>query len=241
MDSKGFKEWRERFQLTQEQVAQKFNVSRTTVQNWEGGATPITPALAMGCQIWEHRLMQEDSQRGPVTLIYADGPMFISPEGPRRPLAMMQQEPYLTNAAAVARVQKRWKDQDFYNPFIIEESGRSLWNIAELSRVMEGDDTGAPTLANMLRMIAGDARMPQAAIPVSGRKMLSAAEKAERQSKLDAIASEIEALADQAAKGDDVRRQVETAFAALRALGKYLPDHLVTGVAQALWAYWEAG
>src|SRR5665213_865742 len=92
MEANEFKTWRQHFNLTQHDVARKLGVSRTTVQNWESGATPITPAVEMSCEIWEQRLRQEDPDFGPVTLIYADGPMFVDPYGPRQPRAMMQQE-----------------------------------------------------------------------------------------------------------------------------------------------------
>jgi hypothetical protein len=72
--------------------------------------------------------------------------MFIDPYGPRRPLAMMMQEPYPTNAAAFARVRALWRRDDFHNPFILEESGKLLWNSAQLARVFSGDDSDAAPL-----------------------------------------------------------------------------------------------
>src|SRR3974390_321176 len=94
MEAKNFKAWRERMALTQQQVADKFDVARATIQNWEIGATQIPRAVDMSCEIWEARLRQENPNLGPVTLIYSDGPMFVSPYGPRARPAMMQQEPY---------------------------------------------------------------------------------------------------------------------------------------------------
>src|SRR6266446_10389463 len=106
MDAKELKSWRERVGLTQQQFAERLRVTRTTVQNWESGMTSIPQAVDTSCEIWEHRLQQENPNLGPVTLIYSDGPMFVNPYGPRRRLAMMQQEPYPTNTAAIARVQQ---------------------------------------------------------------------------------------------------------------------------------------
>ncbi len=65
---------------------------------------------------------------------------------------------YQTNAVALARVQQLWGRDEFHNPFIIEESRASLWNIVELERVVTGNDTAAPTLANMLRAVAKHVR-----------------------------------------------------------------------------------
>jgi hypothetical protein len=67
--------------LTQEQVARHFGVVRSTVKNWENGKSPITPAVVMSCEVWEHHLRQEDPDFGPVTLIYGTEPMFIKPQG----------------------------------------------------------------------------------------------------------------------------------------------------------------
>lgn len=238
MDAKGFRAWREQFGLTQEEVAEKFNVTRMTVQNWESGARPISPALEMGCGVWTERLQQEDPERGPVALVYSNGPMFINPYGPRRPLAMMQHENYQTNAAALARVQKLWNRDDFQNPLIMEESGKQLWNVVELERVVNGTDTGAPTAANMLRAIAHQVKT-SAMFASTGRRLPTPAEKIERQRKFGELAHDLEKLAEQAASGTDVRRQVETTFSEIRALGKRPPDVLVNNVAAAFWAYWE--
>ena len=60
MDAQAFKNWRVGFHLTQEDVAQRFRVTRTTVQNWESGATPVSELVDMGCELWGNRLRRED-------------------------------------------------------------------------------------------------------------------------------------------------------------------------------------
>jgi hypothetical protein len=60
---------------------------------------------------------------------------------------------YPTNTAAIARVVELAARDDFHNPFIIEKSGEDLWNAVELGRVCSGDDSGAPTLVNLLRRL----------------------------------------------------------------------------------------
>ena len=104
MTKQEFREWRERFGLTQDDLAKRFGVTRNTVQNWESGPSALPGTLGDACKVWEDRLRKEIAEIGPVTLCYTDGPMFIDPYGPRRKLAMLQQEPYPTNAAALARV-----------------------------------------------------------------------------------------------------------------------------------------
>ena len=139
-----FREWREKLGLTQVQVAKRFNVTRTTVQNWESGATPISQHVANSCEIWGHRLRQMQPDLGPVTLIYADGPMYINPYGPRAPLAMMHQEVFQTNAHALARVRELWGGAGFHNPLILASDREHLWNMVELERVISGEDAEAP-------------------------------------------------------------------------------------------------
>ncbi len=132
MDAREFREWRERLGLTQTQVAEFFKVSRNTVQNWETGAAPISRAVDMGAEFWEHEHRKRDDY-GPVTLVYADGSLFVNPYGPRR-LAMMQREPYKTNAEALARVRELWGRDHFHNPFIVGDKNDFVWNAVELAR-----------------------------------------------------------------------------------------------------------
>jgi Helix-turn-helix len=127
-----FKEWRKRLALTQADAGTRFGVTRMTIQNWESGATPIPPMVEMGCEIWEREHRKRDDY-GPVTLIYADGSMFVNPYGPRR-IAMMQRELYPNNGAALARVCELYGRADFHNPFIVNEENDFVWNGVELGR-----------------------------------------------------------------------------------------------------------
>lgn len=234
MDAQVLKAWRERVGLTQQQLADKLRVTRTTIQNWEAAATPIPQAVETSCQIWEKRLKQENPDLGPVTLIYADGPMFINPYGPRRRPAIMQQEPYQTSASALARVQQLWGRENFHNPFIIEESGEPLWNIVELGRVVDGDDPGAPTLANLLRVIAKDVRA-NSAVFARGPKWLDPVEVQNHRAEIEGQADELDRIVDSGLQAmiDDPLR-IEAVFTKLLALGTRAPDSLVSNVAQAL-------
>lgn len=237
MDANEFRAWREQAGLTQQQIADKLRVTRTTIQNWEGAVSPIPQAVDMSCKIWGARLKQENPDLGPVTLVYSDGPMFVDPYGPRRRGAMMQQEPYPTNTAALARVQQLWGREDFHNPFIIEKSGRPLWNVVELGRVVTGDDTGAPTLVNLFRAIAQAVRANAAStfFVRSGPKMLGPSETKQRRQAVEDQAENLERFADtgiQAIIRD--RLLVEGVFSKLIALRAKAPDSLVSNVAQAL-------
>lgn len=232
MNANEFKVWREGFKLTQEDVAQKFRVSRTTVQNWETGTNPITQAVEMGCEIWTPRLRQEDPDLGPVTLIYTDGPMFVDPYGPPQPAATIRQESHPSNAAAVARVQKLSGRAGFCDPLIIEKPSRPLWNSVELKRVIDGSDTGAPTLPNLLMRISKEVKSTSASSVWSG-KGPSPAEKKERQQQIEDLASELDALAATVLDNADSNRKVDELFDKLRKLGKWPRDSLVRNIAQA--------
>ena len=232
VNAQEFKAWRERLKLTQETVAQRFRVSRTTIQNWESGATPISQAVEMSCEIWEPRLKQEDPDLGPVTLIYTDGPMFVDPYGPRQRLAMMRQEACPTNAWAIARVLKCWGRDGFCNPFIIEKSGKPLWNVIELQRVVEGSDTGAPTVSNLLKAIAEGVKSTSASFVWTG-KGPNPSGREERRQRIEGLATELDALAATTLDNSDSRQQVEEVFFKLRSLGKMPQDSLVNSIAQA--------
>ena len=189
----------------------------------------------MSCQIWEARLKQENPDLGPVTLVYSDGPMFVDPYGPRHRLAMMQQEPYPTNAAALARVQQLSGREDFHNPFIIDKFNTPLWNLPELGGVIDGSDTGAPTLVNLLRSIAKHVRADLANFVRNGAKLPSPTEKQKRQRAIEEQADELDRIANsglQAIIRDQLR--IERVFSQLIELGTKAPDSLVRNVAQAL-------
>jgi len=147
----------------------------------------------------------------------------------------MQQEPYPTNAAVLARVQQLAGQANVYNPFIIEADQTSLWNAVELAQVMDGRDGGAPTLSNMLRKAAKDVRDNSANFVRNGPRTPSPAQTKSRQQEIIAQAD----LLDKLASGDlaaMVRSQhtIEDCFGQIRALGTKAPDELVSGVAHAL-------
>lgn len=241
MEAREFYGWRQRVGLTQEQVAGKLGVTRTTIQNWESGATGIPIAVDSACEIWGHRLKQESPTTGPVTLIYSDAPMFITPGSPRRQ-AMLQQESFLYNAAALGRVLQLWGRDDFQNPFIVEQpgiakSGRPLWNAVELARVVSGDDQGAPTPANWQRSsikAAADYVMAHSDIWVrKGPRVATLAEAKEQKRRIEAVSKKLEKLADVVPQGTVTYQQFEELLSQLHQLGTYPPNAMVSSIAHA--------
>jgi transcriptional regulator with XRE-family HTH domain len=232
MTKEEFRKWRERFGLSQGDVATRFNLSRNTIQNWESGVSPLPSTLEGACTVWEDRLKKEMADIGPLTLIYSDGPMFIDPYRPRR-MAMLQQEAFPTNAAALARVQYLWGRDDFDGPFIIEKSGQPLWNQVELMRVVDGSDKGAPTLANTIRKVAEYTRTNSRFHVRSGPKMASAKEMEQTKAMIEAVADEMDALVARVPDGGVGYFDFEPLLSRLHDLGFYPTNKLVGDVAHA--------
>jgi DNA-binding XRE family transcriptional regulator len=84
MNGSDFRRWRTSYGLSQQELGDEMGVTRTTIQNWEAQVGELSTIAANGAKIWDRRLRQEESLRGPVTLIYADGPMMLSSQGPQR-------------------------------------------------------------------------------------------------------------------------------------------------------------
>lgn len=233
MRAQDFIEWRHRTDLTQDEAAKKFGVTRATVQNWESGTSPVPVPVETSCQIWEERLRQENPNIGPVTLIYADGPMFVNPFGPRQRIAMMHQEPYPTNAAAIARVQALWGRDDFHNALVIEQSGKPLWNIVELDAVVTGRDRGAPTIPNMLRTLAEQLRGTSGIFVRNGPRILTRTEEKERQLEIENVATELDKIAADFSAQNFDSAPTEDLLVKLRKFGKQPNERLVNNLAQA--------
>jgi hypothetical protein len=180
-------------------------------------------------------MRQEDPLLGPVTLVYSDGPMFLDPYGPRRRPAMMQQEPYPSNAMALARVQELWGRNDFHNPFVITKDGSPVRNAVELVRVVSGEDPGAPTLINLLRICARSIRDNSSNFVRNGARSLTPEQTKKRQ---NAIERQADALDEIAKVGLDAaidrQTQIKAAFKRLLELGTRAPDALVFSVHHAL-------
>ncbi|HEX4112697.1 MAG TPA: helix-turn-helix domain-containing protein [Stellaceae bacterium] len=126
-----FKGWRKKLRLTQEEAANRFNVSRITIQNWEAGTTPV-PKLVDEAVAGD---MKQASEYGPVMLYYGNVPA-VRPKNGFQGVAEMQMEGFANNATALKRVQELWGRPDFSNPFIRDAEG-IVWNFPQLRREME--------------------------------------------------------------------------------------------------------
>ncbi len=236
MNGNDFRRWRTGFGISQQELADKMGVTRTTIQNWEAQAGELSTIAANAVKIWDRRLRQEEPLRGPVTLIYADGPMMLPSHGPQR-IAMMQQESHLSNAAVLCRVQVLASHPRFFNPFVIEGERHDLWNMMELQRAIDGSDEEAPTLRNVLRKLAAGIRNDAPNFVRSGPALPTETEKKKRERELIALAVQLERIAGGHLR--DILAEsgtVESILAQTRALGIRPNDTLVSAVAQAFHA-----
>lgn len=233
MTKEELRKWRERFGLTQGEFATRFNLSRNTIQNWEAGVTPLPSTIAGACAVWEDRLKKEMADIGPLTLIYADGPMFVDPYRPRNRASALHHEPFPTNAAALARVQHLWAREDFDGPFIIEKSGQPLWNQIELEHVVNGNDKGAPTLANTIRKVSEYVRANSHIHVREGARMSSDKERQDAKKGMEAIADELDVMVKRVPQGAVRYSDFEALLSRLHALGFFPPNKLVSDVAHA--------
>ena len=172
-DTPDLKRWREQYGLTQTELATRFGVTRNTIQNYESGASAMPVTITQACAVWEDQFKKETADLGPVTLCYADGPMWVDPYRPRNRFPILRQEGYPTNSAALARVRMIWGDDDVHGPFIMERSGNPVWNQVELARVVDGSDKNAPTVRNTIKRLA-EYILENSAVFVRGVRMPTA-------------------------------------------------------------------
>ncbi|WP_138919298.1 hypothetical protein [Acidiphilium sp. PM] len=233
MNGAEFRSRRERLLLTQSAVAERLKVSSATVRNWEAETTAIPASVEMLWDVWEHRFQQETPDYGPVTLIFADGPMFIDPQDPRRRLPTMHQEPFLTNAGALARVCALWDLPDFHSPLILKSTGGILWNAVELARVANGSDTVAPTVPVILAKIAEYIRKYSDRYAVTGKIMHDQNEIDERKRNIEIQVKKIELMILNDTKTEKKPIEFEKILNELHNLGVFPPGNLISCISQA--------
>jgi transcriptional regulator with XRE-family HTH domain len=124
------KKWRRKLGLTQYEAAEKLNVSRATIQHWELEHYPIPYTTELACQLLTRRWKQRP-EFGPVTLIYADGPVWQQPEGGHH-VRSLHCESHSNNESAIKRARSLIAESGFRNPAIIEETGEVIWDTPEL-------------------------------------------------------------------------------------------------------------
>jgi DNA-binding XRE family transcriptional regulator len=233
MNPKEFRERRERLGLTQSEIAKWFGVSRNTVQNWESGSTTLPGTIDQAFLVWEDRFKKEMASRGPVTLCYADGPMWVDVYRPRNRAPFLHQEPYPTNSAALARVKMIWGGDNVHGPFVLEQSGDLLWNQMELARVVDGSDKGAPTVQNTIRRLANYI-LENSAVFVRDERMPTVAEVQAKAALIRATGEDLLALAAESEQRQVTYEEFEVRLKRLHTLGSYPTNRQVGDVAHAI-------
>ena len=145
MDMWEFLKWRRTLRYTQAEAGEKLGVNRGTIQNWERGHTRIPKSTELACQ----ELTRQWKQRpefGPVTLVYADSPIWQQAHGPYN-VPVLQCERCPNNEAAIEQASRLRGNPRFINPLIIEEDGGIVWTTPELlhecdRRIEEAKRTG---------------------------------------------------------------------------------------------------
>jgi DNA-binding XRE family transcriptional regulator len=235
VNSAEFRKWREGFGLTQYELSRRMNVSRSTIQNWESDATALPNMIDDICALWTDRFRKERADFGPVTLCYADGPMWVSAYGSNRRLASIQLEPYPTNAAALARVRMLWGRDDFHGPFITEKpvdrESAFVWNQIELARVVDGTDKGAPTVRNTITRLANYI-LENSSAYVRGDPTLEKVQ--DQEAAIRAVGEELLQLAEAAEERFVSYQEFEVLLERLHKLGSYPTNRHVSDVAHAI-------
>jgi transcriptional regulator with XRE-family HTH domain len=217
-----FRERRERYGLTQGEIAKCFGVTRNTVQNWENSTTGLPTTIDLAFTAWEDRFKKETA-----------GPVWVDAYRPRNRAPSLRQEPYPTNSAALARIKMIWADADVHRPFIMEESGGLLWNNVELARVVDGSDNGAPTVRNTIRRLANYI-LENSSVFVRGVKMPTVEEINYITASIRAAAEDLLQLATESETRQVTYVEFEVLLKRLHDLNTYSTNRHVGDVAHAI-------
>ena len=116
-----FREWRKKLGYTQQEAAKALDVTRATIQNWEGEVTTPPKSVTLACKLLLRRWKQRPDF-GPVTLVYASSPLL--PSAVDISLAC---EKCLDNQDAFRRLAVQ-QERGIFNPFILDEMGGVIWS-----------------------------------------------------------------------------------------------------------------
>jgi hypothetical protein len=105
-------------------------LSRGAVQDWESEIRPAPLAVELACQELLRRWKQRP-EFGPVTLLYAEGPMSRVDSLTSGDL-VLRCEPHPDNESALGRVVRLRETVDLFMPLIVEGDGTVIWSSLEL-------------------------------------------------------------------------------------------------------------
>ena len=139
MDQWDFKKWRKKLGINQVTAGEMLGLSRGAVQYWESEIRPVPRAAELACQellrCWKQR-----PEFGPVTLLYAEGPISLVDSLPSGDL-VLRCEQHPDNKSALGRVVRLRETVNLLTPFIVEGDGTVIWSSLELQHECEAQKT----------------------------------------------------------------------------------------------------
>jgi hypothetical protein len=168
--------------------------------------------------------MKKDPDYGPVVLVVHDGPALGR-------VAKQNLTEFESNRAALRVVCGSLGSPGFHDPFIMgKHSADLIWDTQDLRRECERRKTGPAALA----AIADYTRQHSELFVRNGPRLLTPAETMKRRQRIEALADQIEALAEGARDGLVEYRQFEAILGRLHAEGFFPDNDLVSAAAKAL-------
>jgi DNA-binding XRE family transcriptional regulator len=130
MDVWEFKKWRKKMGYTQVEAGEKLGLGRAAVQLWENEIRPVPLTVELACQeLWRH--WKQRPEFGPVTLLYADDPIWQQASAPDGVL-LLQSERHSNNESAIKRAVWLRETMILVAPLIVEDDGSVVWSSPEL-------------------------------------------------------------------------------------------------------------
>jgi hypothetical protein len=172
------------------------------------------------------RAMKKDPDYGPVLLVVHDGPALGR-------VAKQVLREFDTNQAALRAVCASLGSSGFFDPFIMGKNSADLiWDTQDLQRECERRKTAPAALAETATYTRRNSEFFVRNRP----HLLTPVEAAKRRQRIEALADQIDALAEGARDGLVEYRQFETILGQLHAEGFFPDGDLVSMVANSLLA-----
>jgi DNA-binding XRE family transcriptional regulator len=130
MDQWDFKKWRKKLGINQVAAGEMLGLSRGAVQYWESEIRPVPRAVELACSELLRRWKQ-GPDFGPVTLLYADGPILQVDLPPSGDL-VLRCEPHPNNESALGRIVRLRDAANLFMPLIVDDDGTIIWSGPEL-------------------------------------------------------------------------------------------------------------
>jgi hypothetical protein len=131
MDQWDFKKWRKKLGINQVVAGEMLGLSRGAVQYWESEIRPVPRAVELACQELLRRWKQRP-EFGPVTLLYAEGPISQADDSPACSDLALRCESHPDNESALSSLVRLRETVNFFMPFIVADDGTVIWSGPEL-------------------------------------------------------------------------------------------------------------